>query len=502
MNENMDHRTEEAEERFGSFFENTVIGLYRTTPEGKIILANPRLISMLGFSSFEELSRINLEKESAEGVFHRNLFKQLLEKNGEVLGFEFSWRRKDGSLTYLRENAKAYRDHTGKILYYEGLVEDVTERKLAEQARHKLELEFRSVWENSASGMRITDVNGIVLRVNNAFCRMMGRSKEEMEGQPLSVIYSDQERNRIQAKHSERFVAKTVETNFEKQLELWNGKRIWVHVANSYLDGGETDKLLLGIFTDITDRKNAEIQLARYAEELKNANEMKNKLFSIIAHDLRGPFTGFLGLSNILANELETLSSDEIRYFSSELYASLRKQYELLTDLLNWARLQREDFQLNTEMINLSKLASKVFEHMSRLAANKEITLRNDVPEKLLVFADADLLKLVVRNLVSNAIKFTGSGGVVVVKAFKRDEVTEITVSDSGVGILPEDIGKIFNEQISFTTPGTNNEKGTGLGLMLCKEAVEKHGGRIRVDSEQGKGTNFTFTIPDNTATN
>ncbi|MHC1737727.1 MAG: PAS domain S-box protein [Ignavibacteriaceae bacterium] len=500
MNENANHRTGEAEERFGSFFENTVIGLYRTTPEGEIILANPRLISMLGFSSFEELSNRNLEEESEEGVFHRNLFKQLIEKNEEILGFESVWRRKDDSLMYIREHAKVHKDHTGKIVYYEGVVEDITERKLAEQAQQKLELEFRSVWENSASGMRITDVHGIVLRVNNAFCRIVEKSKEEMEGKPLSVIYSDKERKRIQTKHSERVLSKTVETNFEKQLELWNGKKIWIHVANSYLGDDGKENLQLGIFTDITERKNSEIQLAKYATELKNANDMKNKLFSIIAHDLRGPFSGFLGLSDILTNELETLSNEEIRDFSSELNASLHKQFELLNDLLNWARLQREDFHLNTKMIRLTNLVSKVFELLSLLAANKEIKLRNDVPENLLVFADADMLKLVVRNLVSNAIKFTGSGGVVFVEAHDRVAFTEITVSDSGVGIVSKDLKKIFSEQITFTTQGTNKEKGTGLGLMLCKEVVEKHSGRIWVESEPGKGSNFTFTIPNNSA--
>ncbi|HPO54957.1 MAG: PAS domain S-box protein [Ignavibacteriales bacterium] len=485
-----------AEEQFRTIFEKSVVGLYRTTPDGKILLANPKLINLLGYDSFEEVAKLNLEDEHEERVYRRKDFKETLEKNGEIKGFESEWLTKDKSVLYVRESARVVRDAEGKILFYEGAVEDITAWKLAEKAQKISEMEFRGVWENSASGMRITDANDVVIKVNKAFCDLVGKTKEEMEGNSLCDIYSESEREHIQKRYYERFKNKKIDAHFEREMELWNGRKIWVHVANSYIDEEGEKLFLLSIFTDITERKRSEIQLEKYTGELKHANDMKNKFFSIIAHDLRGPFDGFLGLSEILATDYESLSKEEIKFFSSELNTALRKQFEMLDDLLNWARLQNESYNLALELISLKKLTEKVFEPLTLVANNKGIELKNEIPDNLYISADTNMVKLVIRNLISNAVKFTNAGGSISLRGEKENEFVKVTVSDTGVGIPKEDIGKLFDLGVRFTTEGTNKEKGTGLGLTLCKEVVEKHGGSIQVFSEKGKGTDFVFTLP------
>jgi len=485
-----------AEEQFRTIFEKSVVGLYRTTPDGKILLANPKLINLLGYDSFEEVAKLNLKDEHEERVYRRKDFKETLEKNGEIKGFESEWLTKDKSVLYVRESARVVRDAEGKILFYEGAVEDITAWKLAEKAQKISEMEFRGVWENSASGMRITDANDVVIKVNKAFCDLVGKTKEEMEGNSLCDIYSESEREHIQKRYYERFKNKKIDAHFEREMELWNGRKIWVHVANSYIDEEGEKLFLLSIFTDITERKRSEIQLEKYTGELKHANDMKNKFFSIIAHDLRGPFDGFLGLSEILATDYESLSKEEIKFFSSELNTALRKQFEMLDDLLNWARLQNESYNLALELISLKKLTEKVFEPLTLVANNKGIELKNEIPDNLYISADTNMVKLVIRNLISNAVKFTNAGGSISLRGEKENEFVKVTVSDTGVGIPKEDIGKLFDLGVRFTTEGTNKEKGTGLGLTLCKEVVEKHGGSIQVFSEKGKGTDFVFTLP------
>jgi PAS domain S-box-containing protein len=239
-----------------------------------------------------------------------------------------------------------------------------------------------------------------------------------------------------------------------------------------------------------------EIEHHKYSEELEAASETRDKFLSIIAHDLRSPFSGLLGASKLLAEEIDYLSKDEIRNLSNELNLSVQKQFKLLTNLLDWARLQNENFVINPKTVLLYEKLDRVIGLLSLTAKEKGIELRNNLEQDLKVKADLNMLSLVLRNLISNSIKFTDMNGYVEVSAEKKGKFVEITVADNGIGIPKDDLEKLFKDDVRYSTEGTKQEKGTGLGLLMCKEIIDKHGGKIWVESEMGKGSKFIFTLP------
>jgi signal transduction histidine kinase len=247
---------------------------------------------------------------------------------------------------------------------------------------------------------------------------------------------------------------------------------------------------------EIMEHKKAEIQLSEYATELKTANEIKDKFYAIVAHDLRGPFHSFLNVSELLALDIETLTTEEIRNLSSELNLALKRQYNLLTSLLDWTRLQSKKFHLSLETFLLSTLLNEVIDTLMFMSKQKEIELINNTANDLVISADKYMLKLVLHNLISNGVKFTSRKGMIKILADKQNGFVTIKVSDNGVGIAEEDLSHIFAQDVRYTTDGTEKESGSGLGLILCKEIVEKHGGTLQVESKVGKGTTFSFTIP------
>ncbi|MEW6652634.1 MAG: ATP-binding protein [Bacteroidota bacterium] len=234
----------------------------------------------------------------------------------------------------------------------------------------------------------------------------------------------------------------------------------------------------------------------RQKEELKEINTTKDKFISIIAHDLRGPFNGFLGLTEILAQEAETMTASEVKKLSAELYKSAKTQYRLLSDLLQWSFIQSGRMEFIPTFIKLNDLVESSFEVHKTNAESKNILLNKNFDCGFEIFGDPEMMQLVFRNLISNAIKFTCPGGSITVSAKQSFRTWQIFISDTGVGIQEQDIPKLFRIDLHHSTDGTNNEKGTGLGLVLCKEIIEKHLGSISVESTAGKGTTFIISLP------
>ncbi|MHB8907132.1 MAG: sensor histidine kinase, partial [Melioribacteraceae bacterium] len=251
---------------------------------------------------------------------------------------------------------------------------------------------------------------------------------------------------------------------------------------------------------DLTEYKKAEDSLKDSSEKLKVLNSTKDKFFSIIAHDLRSPFQSLLSSSELLATETESLSQEEIILFSKGLNDNLKNLYELLKNLLNWSLLQRNMLEYKPEDVDLFGLVDKIIEMLKQSALMKNISITNNIDEGTLVFADVNMVRSVFQNLLINAIKFTQSEGQVIVSAKEKGGFVEVCVQDSGMGIEPEKSSELFNFNTIYTTQGTDGEKGTGLGLPLCKEFVERNGGKIWVESEIGKGSKFTFTLPKSTS--
>lgn len=262
----------------------------------------------------------------------------------------------------------------------------------------------------------------------------------------------------------------------------------------------EEDKSILAFVSSqvamAIERKLQEEQLRKYSEELQESNASKDKFFSIIAHDLKSPFTALIGFTDLLLDEIYDLDTDEIVSYLTRINKSSRKIYNLLENLLTWARHQSGRLEYNPEKHNLWEIVDQTKSLNRATALSKSIKITNSVSKNIFVFADLNMLDTTIRNLISNAIKFTPQGGAIAISAKKTGSKIAVSVKDSGVGIAKKFIDVIFNKETNRTTIGTSEEKGTGLGLLICSEFVHKNGGEISVQSELGKGSTFTFTVP------
>jgi two-component system, sensor histidine kinase and response regulator len=276
-----------------------------------------------------------------------------------------------------------------------------------------------------------------------------------------------------------------------------DGSQKWVRMIGTPLfEDGKITKLV-GNIVDITERKISEEALKASEAKLKETNITKDKFFSIIAHDLKNPFNGILGFSNILKEEAQEMDLPTIQEYAGMINRSALQVFRLLDNLLSWARIQQDQMPFNPTTWALKEV---VFDAVSALisnARNKKITLTNLVSDQVMVTADGDMLKTVLRNLLSNAVKFTPAGGKVEVSATEVGSQVEISVADNGRGMNKESLSRLFKIDAGYSTRGTAEEEGTGLGLILCKEFIEKHGGQISVQSELDKGSIFTFTLPN-----
>ena len=260
--------------------------------------------------------------------------------------------------------------------------------------------------------------------------------------------------------------------------------------------GGE--QVLQATVRDITDRKQAELALKENEEKLLQLNLDKDRFISILGHDLKSPFNNILGLSEVLTEDIRKLDIAEIEDIAKNINKSAKITSNLLEDILMWARTQQGSIPFKPQNLSLSATCENILEILNPSAYAKNITICDSSVDHINVYADADMLKTILLNLVSNAIKFTNSGGKININAQQHTENVTISVSDNGIGITPDDLKKLFNISEVLTTKGTEGETGTGLGLLLCKEFVEKHGGKIWVESEEGKGSRFSFTLPYN----
>ncbi|MEI6682961.1 MAG: hybrid sensor histidine kinase/response regulator [Bacteroidota bacterium] len=248
------------------------------------------------------------------------------------------------------------------------------------------------------------------------------------------------------------------------------------------------------------ERKKAEAALQESETKLREANAAKDKFFSIIAHDLRNPFNAVIGFSNILRESIADLDISEINEYIGYINESAMNAYTLLGNLLDWARSQTNSIQFEPAAINITDVVNSTLLILSGEATKKNINISNTVPDDCVVLADSNMISAVIRNLVSNAIKFTRTGGNVSVFSTISEGNYQFTIEDDGIGIQEKDIDKLFRIDTKLYTKGTAEESGTGLGLILCKEFIEKNAGTIRVESQYGKGSRFIFTLPVFTA--
>ncbi len=258
------------------------------------------------------------------------------------------------------------------------------------------------------------------------------------------------------------------------------------------------DPLLGGISSDITERKEYEGIKEEIEINLRKINASKDKFFSIIGHDLKSPFNSIISFSELLLQQVKDKNFDGIDKYADIILKSSNRAMDLLLNLIEWSQLQTGKMEFNPVHFDLVACINKITLLFDEIARQKSITIKNNLPQKVSVFADHAMISTVLRNLISNAIKFTMPGGDITISVLQKQNEILFSVSDTGVGIPTNCVEKLFRIDQSFSTAGTNKETGTGLGLILCKDFVEKHNGEIRIESDQAKGTTIYFTLPVN----
>lgn len=242
--------------------------------------------------------------------------------------------------------------------------------------------------------------------------------------------------------------------------------------------------------------KQQQKELIRRFDELKESNATKDKLFSVIAHDLKTPFNSILGLTKILAEDIDTMSQSELKQLMKTLHRDSSSSFELLNNLLDWSRTQLKKLKPMPQNVDLRQIISEITQEVETLSNSKEITIFNECSGNIRVTADRSMVHSIMKNLIINGIKFTPPGGKIKIEVKALTDFAEISISDNGVGIPKEQLESLFAKETAISTSGTENEKGTGLGLQICKEFVELNGGEIRAISEAGAGSSFIFTLP------
>ena len=337
-------------------------------------------------------------------------------------------------------------------------------------------------------GMDIVDENGTILFQNDLLKSTLGR---DVIGAKCWETYCDNKSQCIFCP-----LKKGIKTGETETIESHDmlGDRIFEIIHTGLIFDGK--KAILEIFNDVTERKQSEIHLKKYAGELEVANNTKVKLFNIIAHDLRSPFNSIIGLTQLLNERYESFSEIDKKQIILKLKEASENTFTLLENLLVWSLSQRDGIQVKPEMIDLYEIASLQMGVFDSVARNKNIIIKNQIIPGTSANADRSMVTTIIRNLINNALKFTHSEGIITITSVVKNDKIGITVTDTGVGMEADILNGLFKLSEMQSTAGTANEKGTGLGLMVCKEFVEKNGGEIWVESEKGKGSRFTFTLP------
>lgn len=410
-----------------------------------------------------------------------------------------------------------------------GIIRDISERKKKEDQikneRDKAQLYL------DISGVFFVEIDnyGTIVLINKKGCELLGFNRDDIIGKNwFDDFIPKQISDNIKSAINESIDSgKDFDEYLENPVITSNGEERLISWHNSTLkniQGEITGFLSAGM--DITDMKMMEEDLKKHLddlaiqnqmveeqgfkinqaneqllvsqEELKELNATKDKFFSIIAHDLKNPIGASKQLMDIIADDYDDLEETERKEIINEIAKATNNTYELLLQLLDWSRSQRGKIDFNPDKIDASYITKNNIDLFKTAANNKEITLVNDIPVNTFVYADANMLTTIIRNLLSNSIKFTPNKGQIIVSSepSSDENFIELSVSDNGVGISEENLKRLFKLDTSNSTLGTNNEKGTGLGLILVKEFIEKNGGNIWVESEEQKGSKFIFTMP------
>ena len=433
-------------------------------------------------------------KEHAQQAFDD---EQNIIGTGQLLNTEEKETHPDRPDTWVSTIKLPLTDNDGNIIGTFGISRDVTKRKIAEEELTQERYLMRTLMDNLPDHIYFKDHESRFLRINKALAQFLRLTDPAKAIKKTDFDFFTEEHAK-QAYEDEQKIIRTGQMLRTEEKETHHDRPdTWASTIKLPLV--DNDRNIIGTFgisRDITKQKLAEEEIKLKNDLLQTINAEKDKFFSILAHDLRGPLSAFVAATQIITEEIQTMGFEEIKEITLSMKTSASNIYGLLENLLEWSRLRRGVMDFVPERINLKNKIEECINVLSESARKKRIEVEISIQEVVDVLVDKHMFDTVIRNLISNAIKFTPPGGKVTITAgYNKDHAIEISVSDSGIGMTPELKNKLFLLNEKTSRKGTEGEPSTGLGLLLCKEFVEKHNGNLWVESEVGKGSTFSFTI-------
>lgn len=365
-------------------------------------------------------------------------------------------------------------------------------------ANEKLEIanrKYTSRYDFAPMGYFTLDKDCSILELNISGAKLLSRDRNDLLKSNFKLFLTEETRQ-LYNQFFKRILESGNKEVCEVQLIENEKPSLYLHLEGIH---SEVEKNFLITAVDITERIKAEEKIKNYSQELEAVNKAKDKFFSIIADDLRNPFIGIITISELLEGKLASVNneiSSQLLKYVEIIHASSKSAFTVLENLMHWSKLQKGDIGFNPMSKYINRIVDSTLPLVTVSAFKKNITIENGLSGKDLVFIDETLLITILKNLLMNAIKFTHIGGKIILSTNIEGKFLEVSIADSGIGIDSVNLDKLFRLDSKFSGLGTENETGTGLGLILCKELLEKQGGTIRVKSELGIGSTFTFTLP------
>lgn len=485
------------EEKFSKAFHTSpyAIVLARLN-DGSILDVNETFLQYSGYESSEITGKTLMMLNLWENMEDRTYVLNELGTKKEVRDKEFYFRQKNGKRMIGLFSAQVLTINDEK--YVLSSINDISKRKQAEEELKASEAKFRTLFTRMSEGFALHEIvydaqhkpiDYVIKDINPAFEKQVGINAINVKEKLASVAYNipvapylD-----IYSKVAETGEPQSFNTYFEPLDKYFD-----VLAFSPYHGSFAT------VFSDITEQRRAESILIENEARLKNLNATKDKFFSIIAHDLKGPFNSILGFSSLLSESVLAKDYENAEMYATIIHESTQSTLILLMNLLEWSRAQTGRMEYSPENLEINLLTKDIVALLEHAAHQKSIDISIDGIPNSIVYADRMLLSTILRNLISNAIKFTNPGGEVNLSATHQNEQLKFCVRDNGIGMQQEKLDKLFRMEENVSSPGTQNEMGTGLGLLLCKEFVEKQGGKIWAESVIDQGSSFYFTISTN----
>lgn len=485
------------------FFKNTAVKLIIDPVSGEILNVNEAASKFYGYS-VNRLEKMNINQINT--LNDEQLATEMaLARNEQRSRFDFRHRLASGEVRDVEVYSGPIEFGGYTRLY--SIVQDVTDRKRTQDLLTQMNWRLESIVESTRIGTWEWNIQTGETVFNERWAQILGYSLAELA--PVSIKTWEALSHTEDLKNSTKFLERHFSGelpyyNFDCRMKHKDGHWVWVLDRGRVVTHTEDGKplIMFGTHTDITERKKVEETLRMNEAELLRLNAEKDKFFSIIAHDLRSPFNGFLGLTEIMVEGLPGMTRDEIQQMAVFIRKSATNLFSLLGNLLEWSRMQRGLMGVLPSSFLLMPKISESMLLVKDAADNKEILISYAVPGDLNVFTDGNMLGGILRNLVTNAVKFTSKGGTVLISARSiPGNLVEISVRDTGIGMSKGLIDDLFRLDVNTGRKGTDGEPSTGLGLMICKDFIEKNGGEFFIESEEGKGSDFKFTVPMNSNT-